>query len=147
MKLEGANALGQIFRSEVQRGNNQPAVLDFGEIQADQTLVTNSFPVPIPASEYLICRSLCIGAKGSSLTKTVSGQGTHPHGPSGKHSHQGISESGDHSHPSTEGTHNHEVLLPDKLRSVCPGDRVLVAWVGSTAVIIDILCPAKEALG
>jgi hypothetical protein len=35
--------------------------------------------------------------------------------------------------------------IPEKMRSLKVGDRVLVAWVGSDAIIVDIVVPAKEA--
>ena len=33
------------------------------------------------------------------------------------------------------------VLVPEKMRSVKPGDRVLVAWVGDDVCVIDIILP------
>lgn len=39
----------------------------------------------------------------------------------------------------SEGAHQHHVLVPEKMRSLKPGDRVLVAWVQNEAVVIDIV--------
>lgn len=36
------------------------------------------------------------------------------------------------------------VPIPEKLRSLAPGDRVLVAWVGSEPVVIDIVVSAQN---
>ncbi|MEF9974871.1 MAG: hypothetical protein RR296_06285 [Clostridia bacterium] len=36
-------------------------VLDIGEIQADKSLLCNTFDIPIPKDDYLICRSLAHG--------------------------------------------------------------------------------------
>ena len=46
------------------------------------------------------------------------------------------------SHPDTEeegSNHSHNIQVPEKMRSVGAGDRVLVAWVQSEAVVIDII--------
>ena len=32
---------------------------DFGKIQNDKSLLMNTFPVPIPASDYSVCGTLC----------------------------------------------------------------------------------------
>ena len=40
--------------------------------------------------------------------------------------------------------HQHHVLIPEKMRRLKPGDRVLVAWVQSEAVVVDIICPAED---
>lgn len=39
----------------------------------------------------------------------------------------------------SEGAHQHHVLVPEKMRSLKPGDRVLVAWVQNEAVVVDIV--------
>lgn len=38
----------------------------------------------------------------------------------------------------TEG-HTHTVTLPDKLRGLKAGDRVIVAWVGTEPIVVDIV--------
>ena len=35
-------------------------------------------------------------------------------------------------------------MIPEKMRRLRPGDRVLVAWVQSEAVVVDIICPAED---
>ena len=40
---------------------------------------------------------------------------------------------------STKEDHKHTVTLPNKLRGLQKGDRVLVAWVGTEPVVIDIV--------
>jgi hypothetical protein len=138
----GINKLANVFQNKISTAAQTGVVLDFGEIQADGSLKTNQFDVAIPANDYLVCRGAAHTE--TTLTLTKSGQGQHPHGPSGEHSqYQG---SGSHSHPSSEGAHNHDVLRPDSMRAVKPGDRVLVAWVGSDAVVIDIIVQANEVM-
>lgn len=54
---------------------------------------------------------------------------------------------GEHDHDICgSGMHYHDVYLPDKMRWIKPGDRVLVAWVGVDAVVIDLICNAKVVL-
>lgn len=121
-----------------------PTVIDLGVIQPDMSLKTYSFDIPIPSKDYLICRSLMIGKKDELLAKTKEGQGTHPHGLSGGHTGHTATEptsgaEGEHTHPDTEGEHVHDVLIPESMRTLKPGDTVLVAWVGNDAVVIDIV--------
>ena len=198
MGNEGINKLASTVNGRIQ--DNQEAhsdlVLDFGNILDDWSLRTNTYPIPIPRSDYYVCRSLTLGTTGSSLT-TTSTDGSHSHGSAGEHSHpsagshehsgagshdhsggdhshsggkhekheSGTGEhshsggdhshsggthshgsAGDHSHGAagshshgSAGSHNHSVTVPEKMRSLKPGDRVLVAWVQSDAVVIDII--------
>ena len=119
----GTNRLANVLAGRMRQENELPLVLDFGEIQADGSLLTNTFPVAVPKGSYSILRQLTLGAEGDVLTSTMQ-------------------EAGDGEHEGhTEGTgeHFHEIRLPEKMRSVCPGDRVLVAWVQNEAVVVDIV--------
>lgn len=109
----GTNNLAKVLSGRMQKENASPLFLDFGSIQPDYGLITNTFPVPIPKSDYVVCR--CVGG----LSVGTSG---------GEHS----------GHESGTGKHSHTVSLP----SIKPGDRVLVAWVQNEAVVIDIIVPA-----
>lgn len=130
----GTNKLAQVLSQRMKRENESPLVLDFGEIQPNGSLLTNTFPVPIPKGDYTICRQLTLGATGAQLTKTKK-DGKHEHD---KGTHEGH-ESGDGSHTHEGGEHQHIVPIPEKMRSVGPGDRVLVAWVQNEAVVVDII--------
>ena len=130
-----------------QRFNNQPLIVDFGVINSDMSLRTNSYLVDIPVGEYQVCRQLTLGAKDKVLYKTQAAgkpnDGTHSHGSSGTH---GGHEGGDGSHVhQNEAPHIHDVLISEKMRSLKVGDNVLVVWVGNDAVVVDIIYPAKEA--
>lgn len=116
----GTNRLAAVLSSRMKKENESPLTLDFGEIQANGSLVTNTFPVPIPKGEYSVCRQLTLGPAGGRLTATAM---------DGKHDE----------HVSGNGAHMHNVLIPEKMRSVGSGDRVLVAWVNSEAVVVDII--------
>lgn len=116
--------------------------IDFGEIGTDYSLQADSYPVPIPQSDYLVCRHLTLGETGATLTATAQG-GEHRHEDGAHGGHQG----GDGSHEHEGGGHAHDVPVPEKLRSLAPGDRVLLVWRGSDAVVIDIILPASAVGG
>ncbi|MDR1703939.1 MAG: hypothetical protein LBS19_04550 [Clostridiales bacterium] len=40
----------------------------------------------------------------------------------------------------------HDTYLPRKMYRIQPGDRVLVAWVGDDAEVIDIIMKATEMM-
>jgi hypothetical protein len=132
MEYEGVNKLARALQKRMQDLNNPSLVLDFGGIQDDLSLKTNTFPIPIPKTDYSVLRHLSYGAAGSVLTKTKE---------DGLHSHSG----GDHSHDN-DGSHAHDVLVPEKMRTIKAGDRVLVAWVGNDAIVIDIVLSAAEVM-
>ena len=43
---------------------DKPLCLDFAEIQADGSLLSNTFPIPIPKNDYRVCRQLTLGKTG-----------------------------------------------------------------------------------
>ena len=88
---EGVNMLARVMQERMQKISYTPEPLEFGEIQGDYSLLTNKFPIPIPKSDYLVCRLL--------------------------------------------------MTDPNKL---IPGDHVLVAWIGSDPVVIDVIRTGKE---
>lgn len=117
----GASKLAGVLKGMARRSTEIPLALDFGGIQNDGSLLTNSFPVPIPKSDYQICRYLTYPGNENNTTSGAS--------------------VGDH------GSHTHSVsVVRDKDRKIKAGDRVLVAWVGDDAVVIDIIVPAEEVL-
>ena len=111
----GTNKLANVLCDRMKREGETPLALDFGEIQANGSLTTNTFPVSIPKGEYSICRHV------GGLSCTMSGGG-----------HSG------HENQTSKvntGSHSHTVAPP----VVKAGDRVLVAWVQNEAVIIDVI--------
>lgn len=141
---QGMSMLARVIQDRMKQAATHPTVIDIGQINGDLSLTTNIFPLPIPASDYLICRSISYNPA-EELTATDGTDGMHPHGPSGGHSQ--YEGNGIHSHPDTEGMHTHAIPTPEKMRWVRPGDRVLVAWAGNDAVVIDIIVPAKTLEG
>ena len=169
MADDGFAFLAEVFHEHTSRVTEAAAKslrLDFGEILEDYSLKPNTYDVAVPKEAWMVCRQLTLGATNAHLTWTVSaghpGDGTHSHGPSGEHSHSGgrhpnhpeeqgggeHTHSGDGQHVHTnEGPHAHSVLVPGAMRGVQPGDRVLMAWVGRTPVVIDIILPATTLGG
>ena len=128
MNNEGINRLARVMQKRMQTVNDTPPLLDFGRIREDGALVTNSFGLPIPRGEYLVCRSLTLGGVGTVLTRTMEDQGTH----------------GGHSDETNYGRHIHDVQVPPAMRGLQAGDAVLVAWVNESPVVIDIIHQAAE---
>lgn len=112
-----ASLLQQRTAQTVKRGTSNPA-LEFGTMDVNLNLVVDGLPSPL--TEYMLCRQLTFGSSTDVLTKTKN---------DGSHSHSTYSG----------GAHVHEVLVGEKMRSLKEGDRVLVAWVSGTPVIVDIL--------
>ena len=166
---KGVNHLAQVLagQSKKDQDRNSALALDFGEIMDDYSLQTNTFSIPIPVEDYHVCRQLTLGKTGDILAKTqeIGSPG------SGEHNHKkvatlldsrglpctgtiGIPAAGQPGPPDPpqssagsggdEGAHQHHVLIPEKMRRLKPGDRVLVAWVQSEAVVVDIICPAED---
>lgn len=116
----GANKLTAALASMIDQKGDKPLVLDFGIILGDYSLKTNTFPIPIPKSDYSVCRAITYDP-GVPLTQTYC--------------------DGAHGHPDAgfAGSHVHNVRLPEKMYWIRPGDKVLVAWVQDEACVIDIV--------
>lgn len=65
----GTNKLATVLAHRMKAENDSPLIIDFGEIQTNGSLMTNTFPIPIPKGEYSVCRHV------GSLNFTVSGGG------------------------------------------------------------------------
>lgn len=109
----GINKMANVLTKRMKKEGESPLVLDFGEIQSNGSLVTNTFPVPIPKGDYSVCRHI------GGLSFTIS-EGGHP---------------GHENQAHNTGEHIHTVEPP----VIKPGDRVLVAWVQNDAVVIDVI--------
>ena len=169
MGNEGINKLAAVFQNRMHGMTDKPEVLDFGVIQEDMSLLTNRFPRPIPQTDYMVCRQLTLGPTHNTLAKTqdigMPHSGSHIHNTHGLTcTHHGGTQQGttgeatgpapDPPIPSqrtaggdsSDGMHQHHVLIPEKMRQIKPGDRVLVAWVGDDACVVDIVLPATEVV-
>lgn len=144
----GTNALARAMQNQMALNTGkQKRSLDFGEIQTDLSILLNHFQHPIPQSDYSVCRSVMLGAVGDVLYQTqeisAENSGAHSHSDGAHGGHEG--GDGSHSHEPEQGEqHVHDVLIGEKMRWLVPGDRVLVAWVGSDEVcVIDLIFPAS----
>lgn len=106
----GTNKLANVLSNRMKKTSESPLVLDFGEIQGNGSLITNTFPVPIPRGDYTICRH--VGGLQFQIYEGLHG-----------------------GHDFGDGKHVHTVAPP----VVKAGDRVLVAWVNNEAVVIDVI--------
>jgi len=114
----GMSKLARVLSDQMKRSASGDKLLDFGEIQADGSLITNTFEIPIPKNDYTVCRHL----KGRSVTVNTSETSVGEH-----------------------GSHRHEVSVQTR-QALAAGDRVLVAWVGNDAVVIDVILSASDVL-
>lgn len=169
----GLNKLAQVMQERMNRNqeaNNSALILDFGVIQDDMSLKTNTFAHPIPQADYHVCRQLTLGPTYNILAKTqdigMPHSGSHIHKTHDltctHHGGTQVGTTGEATGPapdppipskrtaggdSSDGMHQHHVLIPEKMRQIKPGDRVLVAWVQSEAVVIDIVLPGTAVKG
>lgn len=142
---DGYNLLARTLQGRFKRMSQTPPPLEFGTIQDDYSLLTNKFPIPIPKTDYFVCRQLTIGKTDDILTQTQ--KTGKPN--SGSHTHAFAQTAGPYPVegeilPSNDSRHVHDVLIPEKMRWIQPGDQVLVAWVDGDPVVIDIILPASE---
>ncbi|MBQ3451974.1 MAG: hypothetical protein IJL12_08770 [Selenomonadaceae bacterium] len=121
----GANALTNTLTGMMKKIADKPPVLDFGIINTDLSLTINSFPRPVPLSDYSICRQLLYDPN-IPLTETY------------------VDGSHDHPEASPPGTHSHKVKLPKKMRRLKAGDKVLVAIIQNEFVVVDIVYNAEH---
>lgn len=64
-KNSGINHLAQVLSRRMQQQIPSDLVLDFGQINGDMSLSTNTFPVKIPQGDYVVCMSaqLSVGSR------------------------------------------------------------------------------------
>ena len=61
----GINKLANVLIERMKKEGESPLCLDFGEIQTNGNLITNTFPVSIPKGQYCVCRQLTLGTAGA----------------------------------------------------------------------------------
>lgn len=65
----GANKLARTLSNRMKNESKSSLVLDFGSINSDYSLTTNTFPVKIPKKDYTVCRhisGMSLGTSGGS---------------------------------------------------------------------------------
>lgn len=114
----GVSRLASVLRGIADKQIPKELLLDFGVIRGDKSLLTNTYPLPIPRSDYLVCRHL----KSRTVKATTSSRSV-----------------GDH------GSHSHTVDVSTR-EALKVGDRVLVAWVQNDAVVVDVILSASSVI-
>ncbi|RGY95379.1 hypothetical protein [Clostridium sp. AM58-1XD] len=109
-EFKGTAKLAAAMHNRIKLMGEAPPVMELGMIGSDMSLITDSFKQAIPASDYLVCRSVAYDAGGEFTTDS----------------------NGD------------SVRFPETFRNLKPGDRVLTAWMGNEAVVIDLILPASR---
>lgn len=57
-KKSGVNELAKVLTSRMKEESKSPLAIDFGEIATNLSLITNTFPVPIPKEDYSLLQPL-----------------------------------------------------------------------------------------
>lgn len=72
-KNDGINRLARVLQKRVNDTMEQSnPIIDFGMINSDMSLTADLFPVPIPQSDYMVCRSRTITKNTMTTTSTSS---------------------------------------------------------------------------
>lgn len=74
----GISRLAGVFQNLADKQVPKDLVLDFGAIQKNGSLLTNTFPVAIPKGDYQVCRHLKSHSATTS-SKSVGDHGSHSH--------------------------------------------------------------------
>ena len=114
----GISRLAGVLKDIARNEQDTSLLLDFGVVQSDGSLLTNSYPIPIPRSDYLVCRHL----KSRTVEATTSSRSVGYH-----------------------GSHSHTVRISTR-EALAKGDRVLVAWVQNDAVVVDVILSADSVI-
>lgn len=115
--------LGKMFDSHMKNINsaNKSITVELGVINPNFSLKVASLGNSIPKGDYMVSLHLkvvSIELETNSVELTTD-------------------KTEDHEH--TIDGHKHEFKLPSQLRGLKAGDRVLVAWVGTEPIVIDIV--------
>ncbi len=54
----GISRLAAVLSERMRKESESPLIVDFGEVLEDGSLVTNTFPAPVPKGEYSMLGSL-----------------------------------------------------------------------------------------
>lgn len=152
----GVSALAGTFQQLARQEYEAPPMFDFGVIQDDYSLLTNTYPVSIPPSDYLVCRCAALpNEEVINSYETIAVNKSHMHditdaigsildslGSPCSPQQSPVKTKGS---ASKQDPHYHETdIARPTQRHLNPGDRVLVAWVGNDAVVIDIIYTASR---
>lgn len=119
--------LGKMMNDQMKNvvKRNTGITLELGVIGSDLSLKVSSLGNAIPKGDYMVSLRLTIKTLElqSSEVELTTDNATVV----------------DTTHKHSIKEHKHTVNLPKQLRTIQGGDRVLVAWVGTEPVVVDIL--------
>lgn len=118
---QGINKLANALSIRMKQASRSPLLLELGTIGDDYSLQTDTFPISMPAADYTVCRSAAYGQENGEVFHTF--------------------------YESAPEDHRHKLNIGKMMKSIMPGDRVLVAWVQNEPVVIDIILPATVLRG
>lgn len=129
--------LGKIMDSQMKRvmSANNGITVELGIIKPTMALHVDSLVNDIPAGEYMI--SLHIQDEPLTINTTTENLETSEASLTTEKEEEHTHTIKPHKH-SISG-HKHSVTLPNKLRGLQAGDRVLVLWAGTEPVVVDIV--------
>ncbi|MBC3798018.1 hypothetical protein [Acetobacterium tundrae] len=110
-KINGFNELALTIHKRIEAVGETSLIIDFGQINEDGSLRTNSYPQDVPSNSYLICGNLL----DNDCTCESAGDPAHAH-----------------------------AIKTEKRIAI--GARVVVAWVGNDAIVVDVMKTASEVL-
>lgn len=119
--------LGKSFDDHFKKivGGNQTLSVELGTINEDFSLTVGSLGNPIPKGDYMIPLRFTLLEEKMEIESSEEELRTNK------------KLTADHLHGIDP--HLHIVKLPEELRPLRAGDRVLVAWCGTEPVVIDIV--------
>ena len=123
MKQNHIEELGKMLTSHTQNiaKANKGIAVELGSINSDLSLKVASLGNSIPKGDYMVSLHLKVSSlelETDSVDLTTEKAEEHQH---------------------TIDGHTHNIELPSQLRGLRAGDRVLVAWVGTEPIVIDIV--------
>lgn len=126
--------LGNVMSDRMKRTSRAavPVTVEFGIINDDLSLTTDSLTGKIAPEDYMVDLQLTHDTYFTYNELNSSAYAPHYH-VGGEHEQ----ESGDGRHEHRDGLHDHRV--PSVFRRLEAGDRVLVFWVGNEPVITAII--------
>lgn len=114
----GVSKLAAAMRNISEGTRDNSLIIDYGVIQADKSLLTNSYPIAVPRSDYLICRHL----KSRSVSASTVSLGA-----------------------DDDESHAHSITINTR-EQIKVGDRVLVVWVHNDPIVVDVILEAKDVI-
>ena len=115
--------LGKLMDAQMKKvvGANKGISVELGKINANMSLSVGSLANAIPKGDYMVSLRLTISSLVLDTSQTL------------------LNTETTDNHMHLISRHDHTVTLPAQLRSIQAGDRVLVAWVGTEPIVVDIV--------